>query len=166
MASRLTRSSRAGWAFAMPGFGLIAIFIILPFFFAFYFSLTNQRLVSPNPTEWVGLQNYRDLLGVGVLTLEPERDDAGAILRDDNGAIEALRQITDSPVDLPQPALAVDVVAILRTVAVARGPCDRCDDGWSLHFPEMREFFLQPPVTRRRDVVLDFASHDALAARP
>jgi multiple sugar transport system permease protein len=72
----------------MPGFGLIAVFIILPFFFAFYFSLTDQRLVSPNPTQWVGLQNYRSLLGVGVLTLEPERDDAGEIVRDDDGAIE------------------------------------------------------------------------------
>ena len=77
MASKLTKSNRAGWAFAIPGFGLIAIFIVLPFFFAFYFSLTDQRLVSPNPTQWVGLQNYRSLLGVGVLTLEPERDDFG-----------------------------------------------------------------------------------------
>jgi multiple sugar transport system permease protein len=87
----------------MPGFGLIAIFIIMPFFFAFYFSLTNQRLVSPNPTEWVGLQNYRDLLGVGVLTLEPERDDAGAIVRDDDGAIEypRVRSFTRSD-DYPQ----------------------------------------------------------------
>ncbi len=33
--SRLTRSNRAGWAFAMPGFGLIALFIVVPFFFAF-----------------------------------------------------------------------------------------------------------------------------------
>jgi multiple sugar transport system permease protein len=75
----------------------------MPFFFAFYFSLTNQRLVSPNPTEWVGLQNYRDLLGVGVLTLEPERDDAGAIVRDDDGAIEypRVRSFTRSD-DYPQ----------------------------------------------------------------
>jgi multiple sugar transport system permease protein len=98
MASKLTKSTRAGWAFAMPGFGLIAVFIILPFFFAFYFSLTNQRLVSPNPTVWVGLENYRALLGVGVLTLEPERDDAGAIVRDATGAIEypAVRSFTRS----------------------------------------------------------------------
>ncbi len=85
MASKLTTSNRAGWAFAIPGFGLIAIFIVLPFFFAFYFSLTNQRLVSPNATEWVGLQNYRELLNVGILTLEPERDDAGEVVRDDDG---------------------------------------------------------------------------------
>ncbi len=103
MASKLTTSNRAGWAFAIPGFGLIAIFIVLPFFFAFYFSLTDQRLVSPNPTQWVGMQNYRSLLGVGVLTLEPDRDDAGQIVRDDDGAIEypRVRSFTRSD-DYPQ----------------------------------------------------------------
>jgi multiple sugar transport system permease protein len=103
MASKLTTSNKAGWAFAIPGFGLIAMFIVLPFFFAFYFSLTDQRLVSPNPTQWVGLQNYRSLLGVGVLTLEPERDDSGQVVRDDDGAIEypRVRSFTRSD-DYPQ----------------------------------------------------------------
>ena len=103
MASKLTTSNRAGWAFAIPGFGLIAIFILLPFFFAFYFSLTNQRLVSPNATEWVGLQNYRELLNVGILTLEPERDDAGEVVRDVDDAIEypRVRTFTRSD-DYPQ----------------------------------------------------------------
>jgi multiple sugar transport system permease protein len=103
MASKLTTSNRAGWGFALPGFGLIAIFIILPFFFAFYFSLTNQRLISPNPTEFVGLENYRGLMGLAVVTLEPERDDAGAVVRDEDGAIEypRVRSITRSD-DFPQ----------------------------------------------------------------
>ena len=75
---------------------------MLPFFFAFHFSLTNQRLISPNPTEFVGLDNYRQLLGFGVVTLEPERDDAGEAIRDEDGAIEhpRLRSVTrsdDSP---------------------------------------------------------------------
>jgi len=77
MASRLTTSNKAGWSFALPGFGLLALFIVLPFFFAFYLSLTNQRLISPNPTEWVGLDNYRQLLDINVITLEPESIDDG-----------------------------------------------------------------------------------------
>ncbi|MCP4382397.1 MAG: sugar ABC transporter permease [Hyphomicrobiales bacterium] len=103
MASRLTTSSRAGWTFAIPGFGLIALFIVLPFFFAFYLSLTNQRLISPNPTEWVGLDNYTRLLSMNVVTLEPVRDDAGEIVRDDDGEIEypRVRTITRSD-DYPQ----------------------------------------------------------------
>jgi multiple sugar transport system permease protein len=103
MASKLTRSNRAGWLFALPGFALITMFIILPFFFGFGFSLTNQRLISPNPTEFVGLQNYEYLLGVGVITLEPKRDEAGEIVRDETGEIEypRVRSITRNP-DFPQ----------------------------------------------------------------
>ncbi|GGL63442.1 carbohydrate ABC transporter permease [Wenxinia marina] len=98
MATRLTQSNRAGWLFALPGFGLIAVFIILPFFFAFWLSLTNQRLISPNPTEFVGLQNYADMLSLAVVTLEPERDADGAVIRDETGAPEypRVRSITRS----------------------------------------------------------------------
>ena len=98
MASKLTRSNRAGWAFALPAFALIATFIVLPFFFAFALSLTNQRLISPNPTQYVGFENYRDLLGLAVITLEPERDAAGAVVRDADGAIAypRVRTITRS----------------------------------------------------------------------
>ncbi len=103
MASKLTRSNAAGWAFAAPGFGLIALFIILPFFFAFALSFTNQRLISPNPTQWVGLANYNQLLGVGMITLEPERDASGAIARDANGAMSypRLRGFTRNNPDYP-----------------------------------------------------------------
>jgi len=98
MASKLTTSNRSGWGFALPGFSLIVLFIVLPFFFAFGFSLTNQRLISPNPTEYVGFENYRNLLGFGLVTLEPERSDDGAVVRDDDGEIAypRLRTITRS----------------------------------------------------------------------
>ncbi|WP_116134504.1 carbohydrate ABC transporter permease [Tropicimonas sp. IMCC34043] len=104
MASKLTRSNRAGWAFALPGFGLIALFIIVPFFFAFGLSLTNQRLISPNPTAFVGLANYRDLLGLGVITLEPERDAGGQILRGADGTPDypRVRNFTRNNPDHPR----------------------------------------------------------------
>ncbi len=99
MASKLTRSNGAGWAFALPGVALISMFIIVPFLFGFWFSLTNQRLVSPNPTEFIGLQNYENLLGLAVITLEPERDSTGAIVRDDKNEIQypRVRTITRNP---------------------------------------------------------------------
>lgn len=104
MASKLTTSNRAGWAFAMPGFGLLALFIVVPFFFAFWLSLTNQRLISPNPTEFVGLENYRNLLAISVLTIEPERDDTGAVIRDEDGNPEypRVRTFTRKNPDFPQ----------------------------------------------------------------
>ncbi|KIC47218.1 sugar ABC transporter permease [Ruegeria sp. ANG-S4] len=102
MASKLTRSNRAGWLMAFPGIGLIAAFIILPFFLAFAFSLTNQRLASPNPTEYVGFKNYRDLLGLAVFTLEPERDDAGnAVVEDGEIQYPRLRTFTRRNPDYP-----------------------------------------------------------------
>ena len=93
----------AGWGFALPGFALIFFFIVVPFFFAFGFSLTNQRLISPNPTEYVGLENYENLLGAAVVTLEPLRDEGGQILREDDGQISypRLRDLTRSE-EFPQ----------------------------------------------------------------
>ncbi|MDP5084760.1 MAG: sugar ABC transporter permease [Yoonia sp.] len=104
MASKLTTSNRAGWAFALPGFGLIALFIVVPFFFAFYLSLTNQRLISPNPTEFVGLENYRNLLSISVLSIEPEVDETGALIRDADGnlAYPRVRTFTRDNPDYPQ----------------------------------------------------------------
>ncbi len=103
MASKLTRSTKAGWAFALPGFSLLFLFIIVPFFFAFWLSLTNQRLVSPNPTEYIGFKNYQDLLGLAVITIEPERDESGAVVTDEDGEIAypRVRTITRSD-DFPQ----------------------------------------------------------------
>lgn len=81
------RPSRAGPLMAGPALLLIFVFIILPFLLGLGFSLTNQRLASPNPTEYVGLANFRRMLGFGVLTLEPERDsETGEILRDAEGS--------------------------------------------------------------------------------
>jgi multiple sugar transport system permease protein len=99
----LTQSNVSGWAFALPGFGLMVAFIILPFFFAIWFSLTNQRLISPNPPSFMGLSNYVDLLSIGTIVLEPERDATGAIIRDDAGDITypRLRNFTRNNPDYP-----------------------------------------------------------------
>ena len=101
--SSLTRSNISGWGFVLPGFALMFTFIILPFFFAIWFSLTNQRLVSPNAAEFVGLENYRNLLSVGTIVLEPERDADGNVMRDDDGEIvyPRLRNFTRNNPDYP-----------------------------------------------------------------
>jgi multiple sugar transport system permease protein len=102
MASKFTVSNRTGWLMAGPAVLLIAGFVILPFFLAIAFSFTNQRLISPNPTEFVGLSNYRQLLGVTTLTLEPVRDDAGAIvMKDGEPEYPSLRALTRNNPDRP-----------------------------------------------------------------
>jgi multiple sugar transport system permease protein len=102
--SRLMQSTRSGWLMAGPAIALILGFVILPFLFAFWLSFTNQRLVSPNPTEFVGLDNYRGLLGVSTLYLEPVRDESGAVVMTDEGTPEypRLRDYTRSNPDYPQ----------------------------------------------------------------
>ncbi|WP_137150121.1 sugar ABC transporter permease [Devosia sp. FKR38] len=104
MASKFTRSNRTGWMMAGPAAALMAIFVVLPFLFAIGLSFTNQRLISPNPTQFVGLSNYEQLLGVGVLTLAPETDTTGAVLRDADGkpSYPSVRSFTRNNDQYPQ----------------------------------------------------------------
>ncbi len=103
MATRLTRQNRAGWMMAGPAFLLIVVFLILPFIMAIGFSFTNQRLVSPNPTEWVGTRNYERLFSLAMLTLDAERDENGAVkMKDGEPVYPRLRSYTRNRDDYPQ----------------------------------------------------------------
>lgn len=103
MAKSLTRQTGAGWLMAGPAFFLIALFLILPFFMAVAFSFSNQRLVSPNPTEFVGTRNYERLFGLATLTLDAERDDSGAVVIEDGEPVyPRLRSYTRNEEDYPQ----------------------------------------------------------------
>lgn len=92
-----------GWLMAAPVLFLLLLFLVIPFLFAFGFSFTNQRLISPNPTEFVGLRNYKRMLMLRSFTLEPERDEAGQVMRDEDGAIiyPRLRTFTRNNPDYP-----------------------------------------------------------------
>ena len=95
---------RAGLFMVSPAMLLMALFLILPFMLAFAMSFTNQRLVSPNPTQYVGLENYRQMLGLGVLTLAPEKDAQGQVAREADGSAQyaSLRGYTRDNPDYPQ----------------------------------------------------------------
>jgi len=94
-----------GWLMMSPAPILLSLFLLYPFFTGFAFSFTNQRLISPNPTEFVGMRNFNRLLTLQLFTLEPERDEAtGEVLRDADGNIEypRLRNFTRDNPDYPQ----------------------------------------------------------------
>lgn len=103
MASKFQTSNKAGWLLAGPAAFLIGAFVILPFVLAIILSFTNQRLISPNPTQFVGLSNYSQLLGMSTLTLDPVKDDAGAIKMTAEGKPEypAIRSFTRNNPDYP-----------------------------------------------------------------
>ena len=89
---------RAGLLFISPAALLISLFLVAPFFAAFYFSFTNQRLVSPNPTEVVGNEQYDRLLSFAWVTLDPVVDDAGELVLDNDGnPTYPLRELTRDP---------------------------------------------------------------------
>jgi multiple sugar transport system permease protein len=71
--------------FTGPGLLLFAIFILLPLLLAAGATLTNHRLVSPEPTRYIGLDNYKRLLALQVAVVEPLRDAAGSAVRDEDG---------------------------------------------------------------------------------
>lgn len=48
------------WLLMAPGILLLLVFIVTPFVLAAVFSFTNQRLISPLPTRFVGIDNYFD----------------------------------------------------------------------------------------------------------
>lgn len=98
------RGHLAGWLMAGPAILLIFMFLVTPFFLGVGLSFTNQRLISPNPTEFVGTRNFEDLLGMGILVLEPKRDESGAIARSEDGTIQypRIRHFTRHNPDYPQ----------------------------------------------------------------
>ena len=54
--------SRVAWLFSAPALVFLVVFMVVPFLLAFYFSFTNERLISPLPTRFVGIDNYIDTL--------------------------------------------------------------------------------------------------------
>ena len=83
----LQSHSLAGWLMSGPALILVTLFLVVPFMLAFWFSFTNQRLISPNPTQFIGTTNFEQLLGVGSLVLEPERADDGSLERNSAGEL-------------------------------------------------------------------------------
>lgn len=52
----------AGYLFAAPWIVGFAIFVIIPLFFSLYWSFTDYRVTSRDPANWVGIENYYNIL--------------------------------------------------------------------------------------------------------
>jgi trehalose/maltose transport system permease protein len=57
------RQARLAWVMLAPTLAVVALVALYPLLQTFYLSLTNARLASAAPVEFVGLENYRFLLG-------------------------------------------------------------------------------------------------------
>jgi multiple sugar transport system permease protein len=79
---------RLAYLMIAPALFLLFTFLFVPFLMAFGLSLTNTRLISPNPPEFIQLDNYRELLGIQLIVMEPEIDSAtGQPRRTEDGAL-------------------------------------------------------------------------------
>src|SRR5215204_621454 len=67
-ARRSWRRYRAGILFVLPALILYLIFMVYPFFRSIYFSFTSWNGVTA-VKEWVGLTNYRELIGDNLFWL-------------------------------------------------------------------------------------------------
>lgn len=82
------KENAVAWLMLAPAAVGLAIFLAIPFLMAFQLSLTDTRLLSPNPPRFVGLENYRQLLRIHVIRMEPLRDPVtGEVQRDEQGQI-------------------------------------------------------------------------------
>src|SRR5262249_11746546 len=73
---------------------------------------------------------------------------------DDFRCLEPLGQKAQTPVDLAQSLLAVDVVAVFRAIPVRGRPSHGLDDLGPLDVQELRELVVQAAISGRSDVVL------------
>ena len=99
------REALVGWAMALPAIILMLLFLIIPFLMAFGLSFTNQRLISPNPTEFVGTRNFENLLGIRGFWQDPILDEeTGEPVLDEDGnyTYTRLREFTRGNADYPE----------------------------------------------------------------
>lgn len=79
---------RTAWGLLLPTLLLLFSIAIYPLAQVFWYSFTDQRFASSQPTNFVGFQNYRELLSMTVRTIPAKLDANGQTLRDDDGSVE------------------------------------------------------------------------------
>ena len=57
-----SEQTKTAWLLLLPTLAVVALVAFIPLVQTVYLSFTNDRLASPRPTEWIGLDNYRFLL--------------------------------------------------------------------------------------------------------
>lgn len=94
------RSARAGIYFVLPAVGLLTLFMVIPVVMAFSLGFTNAKFASPNPTEFVGFDNFSEILSLGVVEVDADPLDDGV-------AYDNLRTLTRPAAETPYAGMQV-----------------------------------------------------------
>lgn len=73
----MRKERRLAYILLFPTLLVLVTIAIYPLGTVFYKSFTDDTFASSADTEWVGLSNYRDLLSLTIVELDPEVDDNG-----------------------------------------------------------------------------------------
>ncbi|HSO27043.1 MAG TPA: sugar ABC transporter permease [Anaerolineales bacterium] len=92
------REERLAYLLLVPTLVILILIAFYPLGSVFYNSLTNRTFASGQETEFIGLQNYRDLLSVSIRQLPPVLDENGQVQVDpDTGEVVYERAINVLP---------------------------------------------------------------------
>ncbi len=94
------KSARAGILFVLPAVALLAMFLVAPVVLAFSLGFTNAKFASPNEPEFVGIENFTELLSLGQVSVEANPSDP-------NAAYDNLRDLTKPAADTPYAGMQI-----------------------------------------------------------
>lgn len=94
------REERLAYLLLIPTLVILILIAFYPLGSVFYNSMTNRTFASGQPTEFVGLQNYRNLLSITIRQLPPVVDESGQVQVDpETGEVVLERAINVLPRD-------------------------------------------------------------------
>lgn len=94
-------SPLAAALFVSPAVLLFLLFVVLPMLLAAGATMTNHRLMSPEATNYIGLDNYRRLLSLKVAAIDPIQDAHGNHVSDADGVhFPTWRQVREARPEL------------------------------------------------------------------
>lgn len=87
---RRERQARAAWTLLAPTLAVFIVLSVTPLENVFITSLTNERFASSSTVEYIGLDNYAELLGMRLDFIDCERDESGAcVIEADRSGVES-----------------------------------------------------------------------------
>lgn len=94
------KSARAGVLFVLPAIGLMMMFLVAPVILAFSLGFTNAKFASPKEPEFIGVQNFTEMLSLGQVTVPADP-------ADENVAFDNLRELTKPAAQTPYSGMQI-----------------------------------------------------------